>query len=68
MARLGDIIAPVVVVCGTKDVMTPPKYSAYLRDHISGAELHLIEGAGHMVMLEKPAEVVRALAALVEKS
>jgi pimeloyl-ACP methyl ester carboxylesterase len=66
MARLGDIIAPVVVVCGTKDVMTPPKYSAYLRDHISGAELHLIEGAGHMVMLEKPEEVVNALAALIE--
>jgi pimeloyl-ACP methyl ester carboxylesterase len=67
MARLGEITAPVVVVCGTKDVMTPPKYSAYLRDHISGAELHLIEGAGHMVMLEKPAEVVKALSNLVEK-
>jgi len=67
MARLGDITAPVVAVCGTKDVMTPPKYSAYLRDHISGAELCLIEGAGHMVMLEEPAEVVKALAALVEK-
>jgi pimeloyl-ACP methyl ester carboxylesterase len=67
MARLRDITAPVVVVCGTKDAMTPPKYSTYLRDHISGAELCLIEGAGHMVMLEKPVEVVNALAALVER-
>jgi pimeloyl-ACP methyl ester carboxylesterase len=65
MARLGEIAAPVVVVCGTKDVMTPPKYSTYLRDHVSGAEMYLIEGAGHMVMLEKPAEVARALGDLV---
>jgi pimeloyl-ACP methyl ester carboxylesterase len=65
MARLGEIAAPVVVACGTKDVMTPPKYSAYLRDHISGAKLFLIEGAGHMVMLERPTEAVKCLAALL---
>ncbi len=67
MPRLGEIAAPAVVVCGTKDVMTPPKYSTYLRDHIPGAELCLVEGAGHMVMLERPVEVVKSLAALLEK-
>lgn len=60
--RLGEIAAPTVVVCGAEDRMTPPKYAAYLRDKIPGATLHLIEGAGHMVMLEKPEKVTAILA------
>jgi pimeloyl-ACP methyl ester carboxylesterase len=66
MDRLGEITTPAVVVCGTQDLMTPVKYSTYLRDHISGAQMHLVEGAGHMVMLERPDAVVKALAALLE--
>jgi len=60
--RLREITAPTVVVCGTEDRMTPPKYAAYLRDNIPGAALHLVEGGGHMVMLEKPEEVTAILA------
>lgn len=62
MDRLGEITAPAVVVTGTQDVLTPPKYATYLRDHLPRATLHLIEGAGHMVMLENPSAVVEALA------
>ncbi len=60
--RLREIVAPTIVVCGTEDQMTLPKYAAYLCDNIPGAALHLIEGAGHMVMLEKPEEVTAILA------
>ena len=60
-SRLSEIVAPTVVVCGAKDRMTPLKYAAYLRDNIPGAVLHLVEGAGHMVMLEKPEEVTAIL-------
>ena len=60
--RLSEITTPTVVVCGSEDRMTPPKYAAYLRDSIPGAALHLVEGAGHMVMLEKPEEVTAILA------
>ena len=65
MDRLGEIAVPTVVVCGTQDRLTPPKYSVYLRDHIAGATLHLVEGAGHTVMVEKPPAVVKALEALL---
>jgi pimeloyl-ACP methyl ester carboxylesterase len=57
--RLGQITAPALVIGGTADQMTPPKYAAFLAEKIPGARLALIEGAGHMVMLEQPELVAR---------
>ena len=54
MDRLGQIAAPTLVLGGTADQMTPPKYAAFLAEKIRGARLAMIEGAGHMVMLEQP--------------
>ncbi len=65
MARLGEIRAPALVVCGTEDRLTPPKYSEHLRDHLQGARLELVPGAGHLVMLEAPAAVARAVEAFL---
>ena len=65
ISRLGEIAAPTLVLCGTCDALTPAKYSVYLRDHIQGSQLSLIEGAGHMVMLERPQEVLKALEGLL---
>lgn len=67
MERLGDIAIPTFVLCGTQDHLTPPKYSVYLRDRIEGATLHLVEGAGHMVMVEQPQSVSQTLIAFLEK-
>jgi pimeloyl-ACP methyl ester carboxylesterase len=61
MERLPEIAAPTLVIVGTQDRMTPPKYAVHLRDNIAGAALHLVEGAGHMVMLENPPAVAQAL-------
>jgi pimeloyl-ACP methyl ester carboxylesterase len=36
--------------------MTPPDLSRQLASGISKAKLEIIEGAGHMVMLERPSE------------
>lgn len=66
MGRLGEIRCPALAICGTKDRLTFPKYSAYLRDHIPGAQLALIEGAGHMVMLERPKAVSQAIADFIK--
>ncbi len=64
-SRLGQIVCPARVICGTEDRLTPPKYSAYLRDHIPAAELALIEGAGHMVMIEQADAVTREIDAFL---
>jgi pimeloyl-ACP methyl ester carboxylesterase len=66
MGRLGEITTPALVLCGTKDWLTPSKYSVYLRDNIVQATLHLVEGAGHMVMVERPASVVQVLTQFVD--
>lgn len=54
MNRLSEISVPTLVISGTADQMTPPKYAAFLAEKIPGARLAMIEGAGHMVMLEQP--------------
>jgi pimeloyl-ACP methyl ester carboxylesterase len=54
--RVGNIKAPTLVVCGGDDLLTPPKYAHFLAEKIVGARLEIIDGAGHMVMIEKPDE------------
>ncbi len=45
---------PTLVVCGTEDKMMPSEHSQYLKDNIPGAQMALIENAGHLVMMENP--------------
>lgn len=54
MDRLGEIDVPTLVVVGEGDRMTPVKYSEHLREAIPNAYLEVIDGAGHMVMLDRP--------------
>ncbi len=65
MDRLGEIRVPTLVVCGTEDRLTPPKYSAVLAQRIAGARLESIADAGHMAMLEDPAAVAAAISAFL---
>ncbi len=61
IGRLAEIHCPTLVVCGTQDRLTPVKYSTFLAEGVAGADLKLIEGAGHMVMTEKPEVLAQAL-------
>ncbi len=61
LGQIGNIKQPALVVCGSEDIMTPPKYSKYLADHLQQATLSIIEGAGHMVMVERPGKVNTAI-------
>lgn len=61
--ELMKIKAPAMAICGALDKMTPPASSEQIAAGIKGARLLIIGGAGHMVMIEKPAEVNEALTA-----
>lgn len=61
MARVSEIRAPTIVICGQQDKMTPVKYSEYLVSKIPNARLVVVAGAGHSVMLEQAESVNRAL-------
>lgn len=53
-AALAKLGMPVLVLCGTQDMVTPPECSEELAALIPGAQLKWIEGAGHMVPMEQP--------------
>ncbi len=61
MERLGKIRCPTLVLCGEDDLLTPAKYGRYLQENIPNATLSIVPGAGHMVMLEQPEQVNRAI-------
>ena len=51
--ELRDIAVPTLVICGKNDVLTPPAESRRIAKLIPGARLELLEGTGHMAMLEQ---------------
>jgi aminoacrylate hydrolase len=56
LGRLKEIRQPVSIVGGAQDVCTPVYFAEELKNYIPGAELVVIEDAGHFVYLEKPDE------------
>jgi pimeloyl-ACP methyl ester carboxylesterase len=67
MERVNKIQVPTLIITGSADRMTPPNRSEYLRDQIEGAQLHIVGGAGHMVMIERPDEVAELLGKFVDQ-
>jgi pimeloyl-ACP methyl ester carboxylesterase len=65
MARLFEIDAPTLIVCGEEDRLTPPKYSEHLQGAMSAPRarprLTRVPNAGHAVMLEAPRVVAAAI-------
>ena len=52
---------PALIACGEEDRLTPVKYSQFLNQKIAGFQMEVIEGAGHLVMLEKPQALSQAI-------
>lgn len=53
-AELAQLHVPTLVICGTEDRVMRPPNSRYLAEHVPGAELVEIQGAGHALDLEVP--------------
>ena len=67
-AHLAAIDKPTVVVVGGRDLITPPHHSRLLAERIPGAELRLLDGSGHQLMMERPAELAAAIDAVVARA
>ncbi|MFG2903569.1 alpha/beta fold hydrolase [Kitasatospora sp. NPDC048286] len=59
---------PALVLAGTKDLLTPSTHSEAIAERLPGAELVPAEGAGHLVMLERPELVDHELARLLRRA
>jgi pimeloyl-ACP methyl ester carboxylesterase len=59
--RLGQIVAPTLVVTGDADRLVPPANSHLLAARIPGAELEILAGAGHGFFWERSTEVIHLL-------
>lgn len=59
--RLTDFAAPVLVMAGEKDLSCPPDLMAGIAQRISNASFRVLPTAPHMMSLETPALVAKAL-------
>ena len=53
---------PTLILCGGRDRVTPPALSRHLHATIAGSQLQMVEDAGHMLLIEAPELVNRAIA------
>jgi pimeloyl-ACP methyl ester carboxylesterase len=59
---------PTLVMCGTRDLVTPRRHSAAIFAAVPAAEFVVVPDAGHMLMLERPAVINERLDALLERA
>ncbi len=61
LAAGGKITAPVHLICGDQDKMTPPKNARPLADALGDCTTTVLGRTGHMMMIERPREVAKLL-------
>lgn len=66
-AGLARITCPALILCGTQDHITPPRYAAWLREGLRDARVVLVPGAGHMLPLERPEQVNATIARFLRR-
>jgi sigma-B regulation protein RsbQ len=64
-ADLPRITARTLVLQCSQDIIAPPEVGNYVRDHIAGSELVLLQAKGHCPNLSAPGEVIAAIRAFV---
>ena len=58
---LPNVRIPTLVIGGTADALTPPSEARRMARLIPGARLELLEGGGHMLMLERTEQLNRLI-------
>lgn len=67
MDQVNKIRVPTLLITGSADRMTPPNRAQYLHGQIVGSQLEIVEGAGHMVVVEQTDEVVELLTPFLDR-
>lgn len=67
MQDLEKIQVPALIVAGTNDALTPAKYSQFMDANLPDSELHVIEGAGHMLVMERAGEIAGWIKTFLER-
>jgi proline iminopeptidase len=66
MDRLSEIRIPTLVLAGRHDFQFPPEHQAVLVDRMPGAQLAIIECAGHNAPMERTAKVIEIIKRFME--
>jgi pimeloyl-ACP methyl ester carboxylesterase len=61
LAAAAQVTVPVTLILGERDMMTPAKAGKALAAALSDARVVILPGAGHMMMVERPDELLAAL-------
>lgn len=61
LAAAAQVSVPVTVILGERDMMTPLKVGKALAAALPNARTVVLKGAGHMMMVERPDELLEAL-------
>jgi pimeloyl-ACP methyl ester carboxylesterase len=61
LAAAAQVSVPVTIVLGERDMMTPLKSGKALAAALPNARIVVLRGAGHMMMVERPDELLAAL-------
>ncbi|HPD93847.1 MAG TPA: alpha/beta hydrolase [Pararhodobacter sp.] len=65
-ARLAAIACPVLVLTGAEDTVTPPDAGRAVAEGVAAGRFVLLDGVGHMPVLERPQLVATHLRAFLE--
>jgi pimeloyl-ACP methyl ester carboxylesterase len=58
----------VAIICGERDLITPPDHSRAIADALPKAELVIVPEAGHQALMERPDLVNPPLLRLVQET
>lgn len=64
--RLWRITSPTLVIRGEQDTLVPAEHAEYYAEHIEGARLARVDGAAHLLPLEKPTELATLVTEFLE--
>lgn len=57
--RISKISAPTLITCSDRDMIVPVHHAEEIHRQISGSQLEILEGTGHVALIERPEEFAR---------